>query len=89
VPPPTLQRSYDRDLAELREFQSTRAALEEEAAVEQQAELEQYELAQAAALFLAYQSEGKPFEPAQFGFEFTTADIEAFLQSQNPSTRAA
>jgi hypothetical protein len=77
-----LQRSYDRDLAELREFQAARVALEEEAQLE-------LDLAQAAALYLAHQSEGKPFQPAQFGFEFTTAEIEGFLQSQNASTRAA
>jgi hypothetical protein len=91
-----LQRSYERDLAELREFQSARAAMEqEEAALEQEpeideeAELRQYELDQAARLYVAYQSEGKPFDPRALGFEFTTTEIEAFLESQNPSTRAA
>jgi hypothetical protein len=83
-----LQRSYDRDLAELREFQSARAALEEEAALEQEAKLE-LDLPQAASLYLAHQREGKPFQPARFGFEFTIADIEAFLESQNTSERAA
>jgi hypothetical protein len=66
-----------------------RAALEQETEIDEEAELRQYELAEAAPLYIAFQSEGKSFDPAALGFEFTATEIEAFLESQNPSTRAA
>ncbi len=51
------------------------------------AELIEYEFREAAKLYLAFQKEGRPFDPAQFGFEFSTHQLEEFLQSQ-PSAQA-
>lgn len=44
-------------------------------------ELIEYEFREAAKLYLAFQKEGRPFDPAQFGFEFSTHQLEEFLRS--------
>ena len=44
-------------------------------------------LRQAAQLYLQAKKENKPFNPAQFGFVFSTADIELFIQACGPAQR--
>ena len=46
---------------------------------------EQDDLAMAAKLYIAAKHDRKPFDPAEFGFDFSTADVEGFLHGQRAS----
>ena len=63
-----LRRHREKDLAELRTTQQQRIA-EERA-----------QLADAPALYTAAQHDGRPFDPADHGFEFSIDDVEAYLE---------
>lgn len=63
-----LRRHREKDMAELRATQKARIA-EERA-----------QLADAAALYTAALHDGRPFDPADHGFEFSTEDVEAYLE---------
>jgi hypothetical protein len=71
-----LERTFTRDYARLTELQDARL----------QQEKEEYEralqLGKAAVAYSASIREGKPFDPSEFGFEFSTVDITAFIASQ-------
>ncbi|MGH9581594.1 MAG: hypothetical protein ACRD4O_01505, partial [Bryobacteraceae bacterium] len=62
-----LQRQRAKDTAELRQLQQERIQKEKE------------QLETAAKLYLAAQQNKKPFDPAQFGFVFSTTQIEHYL----------
>jgi hypothetical protein len=64
-----LARQQERDLAALRQLQTERR------------QRERAQLERAAKLYLKAQNERKPFQPADFGFEFTTAQIREFISS--------
>jgi len=73
-----LFRRYEKDKAELREIQQTRRSQEGEA------------LDQAAAQYQAAKRSSQAFHPADFGFEFSIAQIEQHLQRiQARETRLA
>jgi hypothetical protein len=89
-----LQRLYDRILDELRDTQDYRYEHEDRnpeprpkpsasSTPNPPQEHSEPKLRQAAALFLAHRREGRPFDPAQFGFEFSTRQLEQFLQSHH------
>ena len=42
--------------------------------------MEQQELQMLAGLYVAAKKDGKPFDPAHYGFEFSTEDIENYLE---------
>jgi hypothetical protein len=63
-----LRRQREKDTAELRQLQQDRRNREKQ------------DLQMAAGLYVAAKKEGKPFNPAQYGFEFSTADIENYLE---------
>ncbi len=63
-----LFRRYEKDRAELRELQQARHSREAEA------------LENAAALYQAAQQKNQPFNPNDFGFEFSTVQIEQHLR---------
>ena len=44
-------------------------------------EEERLALRQAAQLYMQAKKENKPFNPAEFGFEFSTEQIELFIQA--------
>jgi hypothetical protein len=73
-----LVRRREKELAELRQLQ-------------QQRQLRQTEqMAEAANLYLAARHDGKTFDPAEFGFEFSNRDIERHLErAQAQTARAA
>ncbi len=60
-----LRRHREKDLTELRTLQKERLAQQEA------------QLARAAQLYTAAQAEGRPFDPAGHGFEFSVGQIEA------------
>ncbi|MFL6546068.1 MAG: hypothetical protein ACJ8LM_12935 [Candidatus Udaeobacter sp.] len=62
-----LRRQREKDTAELRQLQQERSSREK------------HDLQMLAGLYVAAQKEGKPFDPAQYGFEFSTEDIENYL----------
>jgi hypothetical protein len=64
-----LDKRFQRELAELNRMQAER---EEE---------ERVALRQAAQLYIQAKKENKTFNPAEFGFEFSTADIELFMEA--------
>ena len=64
-----LFRRYEKDKAELRELQQARRRSREAEAMEL-----------AAAQYQAAKKASQPFHPAQFGFEFSIAEIEQHLQ---------
>jgi hypothetical protein len=70
-----LDKRFQRELAELNRIQAERQ------------EQERLALRQAAQLYLQAKKENKPFNPAQFGFEFSTAKIELFIQACGPAQR--
>jgi hypothetical protein len=76
-----LERSFTRDYARLTELQDARLQQEKEACERE------LQLGKAAGAYSASIREGKPFDPAELGFEFSTADITAFIASQR--SRAA
>jgi hypothetical protein len=64
-----LRRQREKDTAELRKLQ------------EERVQKEKRELETAAKLYLAAKHDNKPFDPAAFGFVFSTAVIEDYLES--------
>ena len=67
-----LHRRREKDLAELRQLQQERDRRERE------------QLETAAKLDTASKQDNKPFEPANFGFEFSTEDIQATWSMSAP-----
>ena len=65
-----IRRQRDRDISELRYLQAERKRLIEE------------RLALAAEALKQAKAENKPFDPSEFGFVFSTAEIERFLTLQ-------
>jgi hypothetical protein len=63
-----LRRQRDKDGAELRLLQKERI------------EKVKQDLAIASKIYLAFQHDNKPFDPDEFGFDFSTAHIEAYLK---------
>ena len=64
-----LARRREKEIAELHQLQQQRQQKHRDA------------LKQAAGLYLAAQQEGRPFEPARNGFEFSIGAIQEFLES--------
>ncbi len=62
-----LHRLREKLIKELKELQREREQKEKD------------ELAQAAKLYIAAKTDHKPFDPADHGFEFSTADVEGYL----------
>ncbi|MGI9070123.1 MAG: hypothetical protein ACR2JB_02040 [Bryobacteraceae bacterium] len=62
-----LRRQREKDTRELRQLQQDRSNRERQ------------NLQMAAGLYAAAQKEGKPFRPAEYGFEFSIEDIEHYL----------
>jgi hypothetical protein len=62
-----LRRQREKDTAELRQLQQDRR------------NAERHDLQMLAGLYVAAQKEGEPFDPAQYGFEFSIEDIENYL----------
>ncbi|MDQ2777053.1 MAG: hypothetical protein M3Y57_19345 [Acidobacteriota bacterium] len=62
-----LHRLREKLIKEVKELQREREQKEKD------------ELAQAAKLYIAAKTDRKPFDPADHGFEFSTADVEAYL----------
>jgi hypothetical protein len=62
-----LVRRREKETAELHALQQLRK------------QREMHEMQSAAKLYLAAKEEGKPFEPAELGFEFSNQDVEHFL----------
>ncbi|MGH9622985.1 MAG: hypothetical protein ACRD4G_01440, partial [Bryobacteraceae bacterium] len=62
-----LQRQRVKDTAELRQLQQERIQKEKQ------------QMEAAAELYLAAQKDDRPFDPAAFGFVFSTAEIESHL----------
>jgi hypothetical protein len=63
-----LRRQREKDAAELRQLQQDRGAREKQ------------DLQMAAGLYVAGKNDGKPFRPADYGFEFSIDDIEHYLE---------
>ncbi|MGH9622055.1 MAG: hypothetical protein ACRD45_20420, partial [Bryobacteraceae bacterium] len=63
-----LQRQRAKDMAELRELQQERIQKEKQ------------QMEAAVELYLAARKDNRPFDPAAFGFVFSTADIENHLK---------
>jgi hypothetical protein len=63
-----LRRQREKDAAELRQLQQDRSKREKQ------------DLQMAAGLYAAAKNNGKPFRPADYGFEFSTDDIENYLE---------
>ena len=63
-----LCRQREKDTAELRQLQQERSKREKE------------ELETAAKLYAAAKHDRKPFDPAEFGFDFSIEDVESYLQ---------
>ncbi len=74
-----LRRHREKDTAELRQLQEQRMGQEKE------------DLDTAAKLYTAAQHGQTSFDPAEFGFDFSTDDIEAYLKTvrPQPESRAA
>ena len=71
-----LQRLREKLIAEIKQLQTDREQQEKE------------ELAIAAKLYVAAKHDRKPFDPTDHGFEFSTEDVEAYLQGQRVSILA-
>jgi hypothetical protein len=71
-----LQRLREKLIAEIKQLQTDREQQEKE------------ELAIAAKLYVAAKHDRKPFDPTAHGFEFSTEDVEAYLQGQRVSILA-
>ncbi|HEX4231971.1 MAG TPA: hypothetical protein VHZ07_25110 [Bryobacteraceae bacterium] len=65
-----LHRLRERLIAEIKQLQKERELKEKD------------DLAIAAKLYVAAKHDRKPFNPADFGFEFSTADLEGYLYGQ-------
>ncbi|HEX4808550.1 MAG TPA: hypothetical protein VH325_06455 [Bryobacteraceae bacterium] len=68
-----LHRLREKLIAEIKQLQTEREQKEKD------------DLAIAAKLYIAAKHDHKSFDPADFGFEFSTADVEAYLQGQRAS----
>ncbi len=68
-----LQRQRAKDMAELRELQQERIQKEKQ------------QMEAAVELYLAARKDNRPFDPAAFGFVFSTADIENHLKRVRPA----
>src|SRR6185312_12884433 len=62
-----LCRRFEKEMAELKQLQAERF------------DRERRELDEAARLYLAAKRESKPFDPAEFGFEFSIEEIEHYV----------
>ncbi len=71
-----LVRRRAKELAELRLLQQQRQRRQTE------------QMAEAANLYLAARHDGQPFDPAEFGFEFSIRDIERHLERAHAQTQA-
>ncbi|HEX4228181.1 MAG TPA: hypothetical protein VHZ07_05895 [Bryobacteraceae bacterium] len=65
-----LHRLRERLIAEIKQLQKEREQKEKD------------DLAIAAKLYVAAKHDRKPFDPADYGFEFSTADLEGYLHGQ-------
>jgi hypothetical protein len=63
-----LQRQVAKDLADLHELQAARTAYE------------QRQQEQAIRLYLKFKKQDKPWNPAEFGFDWSMEEIEALVQ---------
>jgi hypothetical protein len=63
-----LRRQREKDTAELKELQKERVQKEKQ------------DLEMASKLYLAAKRDNKPFDPAEFGFDFSTSAIEDCLE---------
>jgi hypothetical protein len=68
-----LHRLREKLIAEIKQLQKEREQKEKD------------DLAIAAKLYIAAKHDRKSFDPAEYGFEFSTADVEAYLQGQRAS----
>jgi hypothetical protein len=65
-----LHRLREKFIAEIKQLQKEREQKEKD------------DLAIAAKLYVAAKHDRKPFDPAGYGFEFSTADLEGYLHGQ-------
>jgi hypothetical protein len=65
-----LHRLREKLIAEIKQLQNEREQKEKD------------DLSIAAKLYVAAKHDRKPFDPAYYGFEFSTADIEGYLHGQ-------
>ena len=72
-----LCRRFEKEMAELKQIQAERF------------DRERRDLDEAARLYLAAKQENKPFDPAEFGFDISTEDIEVHLKRRTASTTSA
>jgi hypothetical protein len=63
-----LCRQREKDTAELKQIQQERIKREKQ------------DLETASKIYIAAQHDRKPFDPAEFGFDFSIEDVEAYLQ---------
>ena len=63
-----LCRRFEKEMAELKQLQTERI------------DRERRELDEAARFYLVAKQENKPFDAAEFGFEFSTEQIEVYLK---------
>jgi hypothetical protein len=68
-----LHRLREKLIAEIKQLQKEREQKERD------------DLSIAAKLYVAARHDRQPFDPAKFGFEFSTQDVEAFLHGQRAS----
>jgi hypothetical protein len=73
-----LERSFTRDYARLTELQDARFQQEKEAYERD------LQIGKAAVAYSASILEGKPFNPAELGFEFSTDEITDYIGSRRP-----
>jgi hypothetical protein len=73
-----LERSFTRDYARLTELQDARFQQEKEAYERD------LQIGKAAVAYSASIREGKPFNPAELGFEFSTDEITDYIGSRRP-----
>ncbi|HEY3940126.1 MAG TPA: hypothetical protein VGL97_22050 [Bryobacteraceae bacterium] len=71
-----LSRRREKETAELRDLQTRRS------------QKERHQLDVASKLYLTAQHDGKPFDPADHGFEFPIEDVQAYLEGQRAATIA-
>jgi hypothetical protein len=71
-----LDKRFQRELAELNRIQAERQ------------EQERIALRQAAQLYTQAKKDNKPFNPAELGFEFSTEEIELYIQACGASRTA-
>jgi hypothetical protein len=68
-----LHRLREKLIAEIQQLQKEREQKEKD------------DLAIAAKLYIAAKHDRKPFDPREFGFDFSTADVESYLHGQRAS----